>query len=71
MSININNFNIKEVYINGYYIKEIYNGNQLVYQKNQGVPIDVTDYEYTLDSKGNLVLTKYIGASPEKVNPNI
>ena len=71
MSININNFNIKDVYVNGYYIKEIYNGNQLVYQKNQGTPIDVTDYEYTLDSKGNLVLTKYIGVSPEKVNPNI
>jgi hypothetical protein len=71
MPIQINNFNIADIYINGYYIKEIYNGNILVYEKNKGVPIDVSDYEYTLDSKGNLVLTKYIGASPEKVNPNI
>ena len=75
MSISINNFNIADIYINGYYIKEIYNGNQLIYERNQEppvtYPIDVTDYEYILDRRGNLVLTKYIGDSTQKVNPNI
>lgn len=73
MSININNFNIKDVYINGYYIKEIYYGDQLIYQRTQETPIDAADYEYTSDSdnENNLVLTKYIGDSPQKVNPNI
>lgn len=75
MSISINNFNIPDVYINGYYIKEIYNGDQLIYERNQEppatYPIDVTDYEYTLDDRSNLVLTRYIGDSTTKVNPNI
>ena len=33
--------------------------------------VDVTDYEYTLNNTGNMVLTKYIGNSTDVTVPNI
>ena len=69
MSIEINNDEIKDIFVNGERIVKVYNGNDLVYDK--GTLIDVTDYEYTLDNQGNLVLTKYIGSKTNVVTPNI
>lgn len=69
MSIEINNDEIKDIFVNGERIVKVYNGNDLVYDK--GTLIDVTDYEYTLDNQGNLVLTKYIGSNTDVINPNI
>jgi hypothetical protein len=69
MSIEINNDEIKDIFVNGERIVKVYNGNDLVYDK--GTLIDVTDYEYTLDNQGNLILTKYIGSKTNVVTPNI
>ena len=69
MSIEIDNNDIKDIFVNGERIVKVYNGNDLVYDK--GTLIDVTDYEYTLDNQGNLVLTKYIGSKTNVVTPNI
>ena len=69
MSIEIDNNDIKDIFVNGERIVKVYNGNDLVYDK--GTLIDVTDYEYTLDNQGNLVLTKYIGTNTNVVTPNI
>ena len=69
MSIEIDNNEIKDIFVNGERIVKVYNGNDLVYDK--GTLIDVTDYEYTLDNKGNLILTKYIGSKTNVVTPNI
>lgn len=69
MSIEIDNSEIKDIFVNGERIVKVYNGNDLVYDK--GTLIDVTDYEYTLDNQGNLVLTKYIGTNTNVVTPNI
>lgn len=69
MSIEIDNNEIKDIFVNGERIVKVYNGNDLVYDK--GTLIDVTDYEYTLDNQGNLVLTKYIGSKTNVVTPNI
>ena len=69
MSIEIDNKEIKDIFVNGERIVKVYNGNDLVYDK--GTLIDVTDYEYTLDNKGNLILTKYIGSKTNVVTPNI
>lgn len=69
MSIEIDNNEIKDIFVNGERIVKVYNGNDLVYDK--GTLIDVTDYEYTLDNQGNLVLTKYIGSDTNVINPNI
>lgn len=69
MSIEIDNNEIKDIFVNGERIVKVYNGNDLVYDK--GTLIDVTDYEYTLDNQGNLVLTKYIGSNTDVINPNI
>jgi hypothetical protein len=69
MSIEINNDEIKDIFVNGERIVKVYNGNDLVYDK--GTLIDVTDYEYTLDNQGNLILTKYIGTNPIDTTPNI
>ena len=69
MSIEIDNSEIKDIFVNGERIVKVYNGNDLVYDK--GTLIDVTDYEYTLDNQGNLVLTKYIGSNTNVVTPNI
>lgn len=69
MSIKINNNEIKDIFVNGERIVKVYNGNDLVYDK--GTLIDVTDYEYTLDNQGNLILTKYIGSKTNVVTPNI
>lgn len=69
MSIEINNDEIKDIFVNGERIVKVYNGNDLVYDK--GTLIDVTDYEYTLDNQGNLILTKYIGSNTNVVTPNI
>lgn len=69
MSIKINNNEIKDIFVNGERIVKVYNGNDLVYDK--GTLINVTDYEYTLDNQGNLILTKYIGSKTNVVTPNI
>lgn len=69
MSIEINNDEIKDIFVNGERIVKVYNGNDLVYDK--GTLIDVTDYEYTLDNQGNLILTKYIGTNSVVTTPNI
>lgn len=69
MSIEIDNNEIKDIFVNGERIVKVYNGNDLVYDK--GTLIDVTDYEYTLDNQGNLILTKYIGTKTNVVTPNI
>lgn len=69
MSIEIDNNDIKDIFVNGERIVKVYNGNDLVYDK--GTLIDVTDYEYTLDNQGNLVLTKYIGSKTIVTTPNI
>jgi hypothetical protein len=69
MSIEIDNNEIKDIFVNGERIVKVYNGNDLVYDK--GTLIDVTDYEYTLDNQGNLILTKYIGSKTNVVTPNI
>ena len=69
MSIEIDNNEIKDIFVNGERIVKVYNGNDLVYDK--GTLIDVTDYEYTLDNQGNLILTKYIGSNTDIINPNI
>ena len=69
MSIEIDNNDIKDIFVNGERIVKVYNGNDLVYDK--GTLIDVTDYEYTLDNQGNLILTKYIGSKTNVVTPNI
>lgn len=69
MSIEIDNNEIKDIFVNGERIVKVYNGNDLVYDK--GTLIDVTDYEYTLDNQGNLILTKYIGTNPIITTPNI
>ena len=69
MSIEIDNNEIKDIFVNGERIVKVYNGNDLVYDK--GTLIDVTDYEYTLDNHGNLVLTKYIGSDTDVTTPNI
>lgn len=69
MSIEIDNNEIKDIFVNGERIVKVYNGNDLVYDK--GTLIDVTDYEYTLDNQGNLILTKYIGSNTNVVTPNI
>lgn len=69
MSIEIDNNEIKDIFVNGERIVKVYNGNDLVYDK--GTLIDVTDYEYTLDNQGNLILTKYIGTNSVVTTPNI
>ena len=69
MSIEIDNNEIKDIFVNGERIVKVYNGNDLVYDK--GTLIDVTDYEYILDNQGNLILTKYIGSKTNVVTPNI
>lgn len=69
MSIEIDNNEIKDIFVNGERIVKVYNGNDLVYDK--GTLIDVTDYEYTLDNQGNLILTKYIGTNTNVVTPNM
>ena len=38
--------------------------------KEEGYPIDVSDYEYTLDNK-IVTLTKYVGDSVNVIIPNV
>ena len=71
MPINLNNQKTGDVYIKNHFIDKIYLGDKLAYMKCFGYPVAIGDYEYTLDSNGNLVLTKYIGTKPKKTNPNI
>jgi len=71
MPINVNNVKAGDIYINDYFIDKIFLGNTIVYQKCYRYPVVLGDYEYTLDSDGNLVLTKYIGTKPNKINPNL
>lgn len=70
MSIVINDKNVIDVYAGDQRVIQIYKGNDLIYQISGGI-IDVTDYEYTLDAQGNLVLTKYIGSRDTIINPNL
>lgn len=71
MSIVINDKNVIDVYAQNKRVIQIYKGDVLVYQYNSGKKIDVTDYEYTLDAQGNLILTKYIGTHSDVINPNL
>ena len=69
MKLEVNDHYVQDIYVNDTQIIKVYNGDTLIYDK--GTLIDVSNYEYTLDNHGNLVLTKYIGSDTNVVNPNI
>lgn len=69
MKLEVNDHYVQDIYVNDTQIIKVYNGDTLIYDK--GTLIDVSNYQYTLDNHGNLVLTKYIGSDTNVVNPNI
>lgn len=70
MSIYYGNQKIDEVYYGNQKVSEIYYGNQLIYQSLVPQEVDISGYNYDIDSRLRVTLTKYTGSNKNPVTPN-
>ena len=71
MSIYYGNQEIDEVYYGNQKVSEIYYGNRLIYQSLVPQEVDISGYNYDIDSRLRVKFTKYTGTGVNPKTPNI